>query len=93
MVDLIKMKVIIWDEASQGMKFSYEDIPADMVADAQKWRENMVEAAAESSEALMNKYLESGELSEAEIKEGIRSRTIVRRTRRPSRVGRSLLSP
>ena len=75
-IDLIKMKAIIWDEASQGMKFDYRDIPADMLADAQKWRENMVEAAAESSEELMNKYLESGELTEAEIKAGIRTRTI-----------------
>jgi len=75
-VDLIKMKAIIWDEASQGMKFNYEDIPADLVAECQKWRENMVEAAAESGEELMNKYLESGDLSEEEIKRGIRTRTI-----------------
>jgi elongation factor G len=75
-VDLIKMKAILWDEASQGMKFEYVDIPADLQADAQKWRENMVEAAAEASEELMNKYLESGELTEAEIKQGIRTRTI-----------------
>ena len=75
-VDLIKMKAIIWDEASQGMKFNYEDIPADLAADCQKWRENMVEAAAESGEELMNKYLESGDLSEEEIKRGIRTRTI-----------------
>ena len=75
-IDLIKMKAIIWDESSQGMKFEYREIPAEMLADAQKWRENMVEAAAESSEDLMNKYLESGELTEAEIKLGIRTRTI-----------------
>src|SRR6185295_18010030 len=75
-IDLIKMKAIIWDEASQGMKFDYREIPAELVAEAQKWRENMVEAAAESSEELMNKYLESGELTEAEIKQGIRVRTI-----------------
>src|SRR6185369_14810616 len=75
-VDLLKMKAIIWDEASQGMKFSYEEIPADMLADCQKWRENMIEAAAEASEELMNKYLETGELSEVEIKQGLRSRTI-----------------
>jgi elongation factor G len=62
-IDLIKMKAIIWDEASQGMKFDYKDIPSELLAEAQKWRENMVEAAAESSEDLMNKYLESGELS------------------------------
>ena len=75
-IDLIKMKAIIWDEASQGMKFDYREIPAELLAEAQKWRENMVEAAAESSEELMNKYLESGELTEAEIKLGIRTRTI-----------------
>ncbi|MBX9958830.1 MAG: elongation factor G [Burkholderiaceae bacterium] len=75
-VDLIKMKAIIWDEASQGMKFEYHDIPAELVADAKKWRESMVEAAAEASEELMNKYLEEGDLSEAEIKLGLRTRTI-----------------
>ena len=75
-VDLIKMKAIIWDEATQGMKFDYRDIPAELVEEAKKWRENMVEAAAESSEELMNKYLESGELSEQEIKLGLRMRTI-----------------
>ncbi|VVE21540.1 elongation factor G [Pandoraea eparura] len=75
-VDLIKMKAIIWDEASQGMKFDYVDIPAELMADAQKWREGMVEAAAESSEDLMNKYLEEGDLSEAEIINGLRTRTI-----------------
>ena len=67
MVDLIKMKAIFWDEASQGMKFSYEAIPAELQAEAEKWREKMVEAAAEANEELMNKYLESGELTEAEI--------------------------
>ncbi len=75
-VDLFKMKAIIWDEASQGMKFNYGPIPAELEADCQKWREHMVEAAAEASEELMNKYLESGELSEAEIKQGLRARTI-----------------
>ena len=75
-IDLTKMKAIIWDEASQGMKFEYREIPPDLLAEAQKWRENMVEAAAEASEDLMNKYLESGELSEAEIKLGLRMRTI-----------------
>jgi elongation factor G len=75
-VDLLKMKAIFWDEASQGMKFSYEDIPADLVAECEKWREGMVEAAAEASEELMNKYLETGELTEAEIKLGLRTRTI-----------------
>ncbi|PKO42684.1 MAG: elongation factor G [Betaproteobacteria bacterium HGW-Betaproteobacteria-22] len=75
-VDLIKMKSIIWDEASQGMKFSYGDIPADLVETANKWRENMVEAAAEASEELMNKYLEEGDLSEADLILGLRTRTI-----------------
>jgi elongation factor G len=75
-VDLIKMKAIIWDEASQGMKFNFEDIPAHLVEDAKKWREQMVEAAAEASEELMNKYLEEGDLSEEEIKQGIRARTL-----------------
>ncbi len=75
-VDLIKMKSIIWDEASQGMKFEYGDIPADLVESANKWRENMVEAAAEASEDLMNKYLEEGDLSESEIILGLRTRTI-----------------
>jgi elongation factor G len=75
-VDLIKMKAIYWDEASQGMKFDYREIPAELQAEAEKWREQMVEAAAEASEELMNKYLEEGSLSEAEIILGIRTRTI-----------------
>jgi elongation factor G len=75
-VDLIKMKAIIWDEASQGMKFTYGDIPAGLEAEAQKWRENMVEAAAEASEELMNRYLENGDLSEEDILSGLRVRTI-----------------
>jgi len=75
-VDLIKMKAINWDEASQGMKFDYTDIPADLAAEAKSWRENMVEAAAEANEELMNRYLENGDLSEADIIEGLRLRTI-----------------
>ncbi|EUJ09570.1 translation elongation factor EF-G [Methylophilaceae bacterium 11] len=75
-VDLIKMKAIFWDEASQGMKFDYRDIPADLKADCDKWRSNMVEAAAEANEDLMNKYLEEGELSEEDILLGLRTRTI-----------------
>ena len=75
-IDLVKMKAIIWDDASQGMKFDYRDIPENLLAEAQKWRENMVEAAAEASEELMNKYLEDGDLSEDEIKKAIRQRTI-----------------
>jgi len=75
-VDLVKMKAIFWDEASQGIKFEYRDIPEELVDTANEWREKLVEAAAESSEELMNKYLEEGELSEAEIKLAIRTRTI-----------------
>ena len=75
-IDLVKMKAVIWDDASQGMKFEYGEIPANLAAEAAKWRENMVEAAAEASEELMNKYLEEGDLSEAEIKAALRQRTI-----------------
>ena len=75
-VDLIKMKAIYWDEASQGMKFDYREIPAELKPECDKWRENMVEAAAEANEELMNKYLEEGELSEADILLGLRTRTI-----------------
>ncbi len=75
-VDLIKMKSIIWDDATQGMKFTYEDIPADLVDTANEWREKMIESAAEANEELMNKYLENGELSEEDIIAGIRARTI-----------------
>jgi elongation factor G len=75
-VDLRKMKAIIWDEASQGMKFTFEEIPANLVELAKEWREKMVEAAAEASEELMNKYLEEGDLSEEEITHGLRVRTI-----------------
>jgi len=75
-VDLRKMKAIIWDEASQGMKFEYQDIPAELVETAKVWREKMVEAAAEASEELMNKYLEEGDLTEEEITHGLRVRTL-----------------
>ena len=75
-IDLVKMQAIYWDDASQGMKFDYRDIPANLKEEAQKWRENMVEAAAEATEDLMNKYLEEGDLSEADIKAAIRQRTI-----------------
>jgi elongation factor G len=75
-VDLRKMKAIIWDEASQGMKFNYEEIPADLLEQAKEWREKMVEAAAEANDALMNKYLEEGDLTEEEITLGLRTRTI-----------------
>jgi elongation factor G len=75
-VDLIKMKAIIWDDGSQGTKFTYGEIPEDLVATADEWREKMLEAAAEASEELMNKYLEEGDLSEADIKKALRQRTI-----------------
>ncbi|HRP75826.1 MAG TPA: elongation factor G [Rhodocyclaceae bacterium] len=75
-IDLVKMKAIYWDEASQGMKFDYREIPAELQAEAEKWREQMVEAAAEANEDLMNEYLENGELSEDKITQGLRQRTI-----------------
>src|SRR5512140_3814330 len=75
-VDLRKMKAIYWDEASQGMKFNYDEIPAELLEQAKEWREKMVEAAAEANEELMNKYLEEGDLSEDEITLGLRTRTI-----------------
>ncbi len=75
-VDLVKMKAIVWDEASQGMKFEYGDIPAELLATCKEWREKMVESAAEATEELMNKYLEEGDLSEAEVKLALRTRTI-----------------
>ncbi|PQJ55864.1 translation elongation factor G [Vibrio chagasii] len=75
-VDLIKMKAINWNEADQGMTFTYEDIPADMQEMAEEYRTELVEAAAEASEELMDKYLEEGELTEAEIKQGLRTRTL-----------------
>ncbi len=75
-VDLVKMKAIFWDEASKGMKFEYAEIPAELADTAKEWREKMVEAAAEANEELMNKYLEGGALTEAEIKVGLRHRTI-----------------
>ena len=75
-VDLLKNKAVLWDEASQGMKFDYVDIPAELAPVAAEWREKMIEAAAESSEEMMNKYLEDGELSEDEIVAGLRARTL-----------------
>ena len=75
-VDLIRMKGIFWDEASQGMKFELRDIPADLLEEAKSWREKMLEAAAEADEELMNKYLEEGDLSVEDVKRGIRLRTI-----------------
>ena len=75
-VDLVKMKAIYWDDSSQGTRFEERDIPGGMVEDAKKWREKMVETAAEASEELMNKYLEEGDLSIDDIKQGLRLRTL-----------------
>ncbi|WJD70719.1 elongation factor G [Pseudomonas asiatica] len=75
-VDLIKMKAIYWNEDDKGTTYREEEIPADMVELANEWRNNMVEAAAEASEELMNKYLEEGELTVEEIKAGLRARTL-----------------
>src|SRR5712664_63021 len=75
-IDLVTMEAIYWDDASQGMKFERRPIPAELAAEAKQWRDKMVEAAAEANEELMNKYLESNELSVEEIKKGIRIRTI-----------------
>ena len=75
-VDLVRMKAIYWDEASQGMKFELRDIPPDLLVTAKEWREKLVETAAEASEEMMNKYLEEGDLSEADIKACLRIRTI-----------------
>ena len=75
-VDLLEMKAINWDEASQGMKFDYSDVPAELAELAAKWRSNMVEAAAEASEELMNRYLEEGDLSKDDIVLGLRTRTL-----------------
>jgi elongation factor G len=75
-IDLVKMKAIYWDESTQGMKYEARDVPAELADEAQEWREKMVESAAEANEELMNKYLEGGDLSEAEIKQGLRQRTL-----------------
>jgi len=75
-VDLIKMKAIFWNEADQGMTFDYQDVPADLLAQCEEMREEMVEAAAEATDELMEKYLETGELTDVEIKAGLRQRTI-----------------
>ena len=75
-IDLVKMKAIYWDEATQGTNFELRDIPADLQAKAKEWREKMLESAAEANEEMMNKYLEEGDLSEADIKQCLRIRTI-----------------
>jgi elongation factor G len=75
-VDLIKMKAIYWDDESRGMKFEEREIPSGLLEDAKIWREKVLETAAEANEELMNKYLESGDLEIADIKKGLRVRTI-----------------
>ena len=75
-IDLVKMKAIYWNEEDKGVTFEYREIPDELRAEADKWRENMIEAAAEANEELMEKYLEGGELTEEEIKLGLRQRTI-----------------
>jgi elongation factor G len=75
-VDLVTMQAIYWDEASQGMKFEKKPVPAELAKEAKEWRDKLIEAAAEANEELMNKYLETNELSVEEIKRGLRLRTI-----------------
>ena len=75
-VDLVTMQAIYWDDATQGMKFERRPVPPELEAEAKEWRDKMVEAAAEANEELMNKYLESNELSVEEVKKGLRMRTI-----------------
>ena len=75
-IDLVKMRAIVWDEALQGTRFQYLDIPAELAGIASEWREKLLEVAAEASEELMNKYLEEGDLPEAELKAALRMRTI-----------------
>jgi elongation factor G len=75
-IDLVKMKSIFWDEETQGMKFEYREIPADMRAECEAWRAKMIEAAAEGDEELLNQYLETGELTDEQIKKGLRERAL-----------------
>jgi elongation factor G len=75
-IDLNKMRAIFWDDESQGMTFSYQPIPEELLSTAQLWREKMVAAAAEASDTLMEKYLQDGDLSEEEVIAGLRQRTI-----------------
>ena len=76
LIDLVRMKAIYWNEEDQGLTYELEDIPEDMRADAEHWREELVECAAEANEELMEKYLEGGELDEDDIRQGIRIRTL-----------------
>ncbi|OQX36155.1 MAG: translation elongation factor G [Candidatus Sedimenticola endophacoides] len=75
-IDLIKMKAVVWDEASRGMEFSEQEVPSELRELASEWRERLVEAAAEADEELMDRYLDAGELSDEEIRRGIRKRTL-----------------
>ena len=75
-VDLLRMKAIYWNEEDQGLTYDLADIPEDLQAEAEQWREEMLETAAEANEELMEKYLEEGDLSEADIREGLRIRTL-----------------
>jgi elongation factor G len=75
-VDLVKMKAVIWDESNMGTTYEEQDIPAELLADCEVWREKMVEAAAEANDELMEKYLEEGDLGEEEIHLGLRTRTL-----------------
>ena len=75
-VDLVKMKAVVWDDESQGVRFEYRDIPAELLPIAQEWRDKMIEAAAEADETLLEQYLAGEPLTEAQIKQGLRKRTI-----------------
>ncbi|MEQ9002729.1 MAG: GTP-binding protein, partial [Pseudomonadales bacterium] len=75
-VDLVRMKAVLWNESDQGLTYDLQDVPADMAEEAAHWREQMVEAAAEANDELMDKYLEGNELTEEEIKKGLRLRTL-----------------
>ena len=75
-VDLVKMKAIWWDDETQGMRFEYRDIPASMRGDCEAWRAKMIEAAAEGDEELLDRYLETGDLTDAQIKRGLRARAL-----------------
>lgn len=75
-IDLVRMKAIYWDMETQGMKFEYRDVPAALAEQANEYRQRLLEAAAEANEELLNKYLESGELTEAELRQGLRQRAL-----------------
>ncbi|MES2148751.1 MAG: elongation factor G [Pseudomonadota bacterium] len=75
-IDLVKMKAIVWDDASVGVKYEFRDIPPELQQSAREWRDRMLEAAAEASDALLQKYLDGTPLSEAEVKAALRARTL-----------------